>query len=235
MLTMPKRERVRDRHFDRGDRRVGALLEMEPQHLRVVHLVDVVAREHDDVARRLARDRVEVLIDGVGRAEIPVLADPLLRRQDLDELAELLRDDVPPHPDVTVERQRLVLRRDVDVAQPGIDAVAEREVDDPVRPAEIDRRLRAVLRERIQALSDSAGEQDDQDIVEFHGSAVRPSHRGGRSVVAASTIGVEGLSQVAAQQLRRATRKPRPAVRPGARWAAMIARWLFDLFAIGSL
>ena len=33
----------------------GAVLPMEPQHLRVVHLVDVVAREHDQVARTFAR------------------------------------------------------------------------------------------------------------------------------------------------------------------------------------
>ena len=37
--------------------------------------------------RILADDRVEVLVDGVGSALIPVLADALLRRQNLDELA----------------------------------------------------------------------------------------------------------------------------------------------------
>ena len=66
---------------------------MEPQHLLVVHLVDVIAGEHDDVARVLADDRVEVLVHRVGGALVPVLADALLRRQDLDELAELLRHD----------------------------------------------------------------------------------------------------------------------------------------------
>ena len=96
----------------------GAALLVEAQHLRVVHLVDVIARQHDHVARVLAHDRVEVLVDRVGRALIPVLADALLRRQDLDELAELLRDDAPAHADVPVERQRLVLRGDEDAAQP---------------------------------------------------------------------------------------------------------------------
>ena len=57
-----------------------------------------------------AHDRIEVLVDRVGRALIPVLAHALLRRQDLDELAELLGHDAPAHADVPVERQRLVLR-----------------------------------------------------------------------------------------------------------------------------
>jgi len=98
-----------------------------------------------------------------------VLADPLLRRQDLDELAELFRDDVPAHSNVPVQRQGLVLRRDVNVPQPRIDAVAQREIDDPVGTAEVHGRFGAFLRQRVQSFSHSPGEQDDQDIVEFHG------------------------------------------------------------------
>ena len=94
---------------------------------------------------RLAVDGVEVLVDGVGRAEIPVLADAFLRRQYLDELAKLLGHDVPAHPDMAVERERLVLRGDEDAAKPGVDAVAEREIDDSVGTAEIHRRLGALL------------------------------------------------------------------------------------------
>ena len=183
---MPKRLRVGDRHFDRRQRDRGAALLVEAQHARVVHLVDVVARQHDEVARVLAHDRVEVLVDGVGRALIPVLADPLLRRQDLDELAELLRHDAPAHADVPVERQRLVLRGDEDAAQPGVDAVAQREIDDAVRPAEIDRRLGAILRQRIEPLARAAGEHDDEAVVHRRPTAEvsrpgRPTDRGWRS------------------------------------------------------
>ena len=113
-------------------------------------------------------DGIEVLKHRIGRAQIPVLADALLRREDLDELAELLGDDVPPHPDVAVEGERLVLRGDEDAAQPGVDAVAEREIDDPVRPAEVDGRFRPFFGQGIQAFAGAAGEQDDEDIVELH-------------------------------------------------------------------
>ena len=163
---MPNRLAVDHRHFDRRQRHRGAPFLMEAEHARIVHLVDVVARQHDQVPRALAHDRIQVLVDGVRRALIPVLADALLRRQDLDELAELFRDDAPSHPDVPVERQRLVLGGDEDAAQAGIDAVAEGKVDDPVRPAEIHRRFRAIFRQRIEPFAGAASEDDDEAVVE---------------------------------------------------------------------
>ena len=43
--------RLRARHLDAADRHVRALLDVLLQHRLVVHLVDVVAGEHDDVLR----------------------------------------------------------------------------------------------------------------------------------------------------------------------------------------
>ena len=43
--------RVGDRHLDRRERDGRPPLLVEAQHARVVHLVDVVARQHDQVAR----------------------------------------------------------------------------------------------------------------------------------------------------------------------------------------
>ena len=166
--TMPKRRPSADRDLQRGKGRVGALVEVEPQHLRVVHLVDVVAREHDHVTRRFAHDRVEVLEHRVGRAEIPVLTHPLLRRQQLDELAQLLRNHVPRHPDVTAERQRLVLRGDEDPAQTRVDAIAQGEVHDAVGPAEVHGRLGALGGQRVQPFARPARQQDHQHIVQAH-------------------------------------------------------------------
>src|SRR5262249_31167270 len=97
------------RNLDGRQRDVRAAIHMEAQHLRVIHLVDVITREDEDVRRFLAFDGIEVLIDGVGRAEVPVLAHALLWRQDFDELAELFGYDVPAHSDVPVQRERLVL------------------------------------------------------------------------------------------------------------------------------
>jgi hypothetical protein len=55
------------------------------------------------------------------------------------------------------------------MAEPGINAVTEREIDDAVGAPEVHRRFRAIFRQGIEAFSHSASEQDDQDIVQFHG------------------------------------------------------------------
>ena len=136
------------------------------QHVAVVHLVDVVAGEHDRPARLLPLDRIEVLVDGVGGAEVPVLPDALLRRQDLDELAELGIHDAPAHADVAVQALGLVLRHDEDLAQARVDAVREREVDDAIGSAERHRRLGPVAGQREEALPGAAGEEDGHDVTE---------------------------------------------------------------------
>mgnify|MGYP003694342351 CR=1 FL=1 len=47
----------------------------------------------------------------------------------------------------------LYLERDEDPAEPGVDAVAEREVDDAAWPAEIDSRFGPFFSERVEALA----------------------------------------------------------------------------------
>ena len=111
-------------------------------------------------------DRIQVLVDGVGGALVPMLADALLRRQNLDELAQFFRDEAPAHADVAIQRERFVLRGDEDAAQAGVDAVAEREVDDAVGAPEKHGRFGAVPRERVQAFTRTACEQNHQRVVD---------------------------------------------------------------------
>ena len=68
-------------HADRqrGDGQVGVGFLVALDQLGVVHLVDVVAGEDHHVLGPLFLDRVDVLVDGVGGALIPVLVDALLR------------------------------------------------------------------------------------------------------------------------------------------------------------
>ena len=117
------------------DLRLGLLVVL--QHAAVVHLVDVVAGKDDHVLRLLAADGVDVLVDGVGGAHVPVGAGALHGRHELEELAEFLRHDAgPAFADVPVERERLVLGENEDPAQAGVDAVGERDIDDAVVAAE---------------------------------------------------------------------------------------------------
>src|ERR1700677_853574 len=103
------------------------------QHATVVHLVDVVAGEDEDVFRLFGANGVDVLIDGVGGTGIPVLADALHGRKNFDEFAQFVGHDRSPSlANVAIERQRLVLRKDVNVAQIGVDAVGKGDIDDAV-------------------------------------------------------------------------------------------------------
>ena len=109
-------------------------------------------------------DRVDVLIDGVGRALIPVLGDPLLGRDDLDVLVQLAREEPPALVDVAGEAHGLVLGQDEDLADVAVDAVRQREVDDPIDPAERDGRLGPIARERLQPGPPAPGQDDRQDV-----------------------------------------------------------------------
>ena len=96
-----------------------------------------------DVRGALLLDRVDVLVNGVGGALIPVLVDPLLGGNNVDELAQLAgKIALPAETDVPIEAHRLVLREDERLADAAVEAVRQREVDDPVDAAEMDGRLR---------------------------------------------------------------------------------------------
>src|SRR5271165_2160184 len=97
----------------------------------------------------LAANGVYILVNSIGRSEIPIGRDANLRRQNLDELAEAqqLR---PTLAGVPVEGKGLVLRQDEYTAEIAVDAVGQRDVNNPVDSDEGNRRLGAVARERPQ-------------------------------------------------------------------------------------
>ena len=70
-----------------GEGDFGAGVAVLLEHAGVVHLVDVVAGEDDDVLGFFGADGVDVLVDGVGGALVPGFGDALHGREDLDELA----------------------------------------------------------------------------------------------------------------------------------------------------
>ena len=78
----------------------------------------------------------------------------------------------------------LYAERDEDPAQAGVDAVAEREVDDAVGPAEVDRRLRPLLGQRIEPLAGASRQHHYDDVVQ-HGSSALQDHARRRPVAPA--------------------------------------------------
>src|SRR5262249_34129180 len=92
------------RDLNGGQRNIGGRVVVLLEHLAVVHLVDVVARENEHVLGLLGSDGVDVLVNRVGGAHVPVVAYALHGRQDFDELAHLAGNDAPALADVTVQR-----------------------------------------------------------------------------------------------------------------------------------
>ena len=138
------------------------------QHECVVHLVDVVSGEHDDVVGAIAVDDVLVLPHGVGRAAVPrVLAHVLLRGQQVDELVHLALQERPAALQVAQQAVRLVLRDDADAPDAGVHAVRQREIDDAELAAEIDRGLGAPVGQVLEPAAAAAGQhQGDRALRE---------------------------------------------------------------------
>src|ERR1700723_3800424 len=75
------------RNFEGGDGDVCAGFEMLRQHFLIIHFVDVIAGEDEDEVGLFRADGIDVLVNGVGGALIPVLRDAHLRSEDFDEIA----------------------------------------------------------------------------------------------------------------------------------------------------
>ena len=90
-----------------------------------------------------------------------LLVDSLLRRDDVDEFAQLAIEIVPPPLiDVAIEAHRLVLREHQNPPQPAVEAIRQCEVHDSIHAAERHGRFRPVPSERTQTRSFSAGQND---------------------------------------------------------------------------
>ena len=170
-LDDPELVCLRQRLADPGDGHRRARGDVHGDHLRRVHPVDVVGAEDDDIVRPFVLDQVEALVDGVGRAREPARPEPLLRRDRRHVVAQQGRHP-PGLGDVPVQRVRLVLRQHDDLEIAGVDQVGEREVDQSVEPAEGDRRLRPVRRERHEPFAFATGEDDCEDFGSSHVSTL---------------------------------------------------------------
>ena len=147
----PEARRLHARHFQAADRHVRALVDVLAQHLLVIHLVDVVAGQDHHELRPVGLDDVDVLVDRVRRAFIPLrLRDALARRQYVEAFVSLRPQEVPAALQVADQRMRLVLRRHSHSADARIQCVGQREVDDARLAAEIDRRLGAPVGQFLQ-------------------------------------------------------------------------------------
>ena len=97
----------------------------------------MIAGEDDHILGLIAVDEVDVLIDGVGGALVPVRAGGrLVGGQHMDAAVQTVQVPGLAVADVLIEHQRLVLGQDAHRVDPRIDAVGQRKIDDTIFSAE---------------------------------------------------------------------------------------------------
>src|SRR5205085_11971689 len=103
----------------------------------IVHSIDMVAGEHENDLVLVLGHELEVLVDRIGRARVPIgVLSALVRLEQPHAADRSVQIPRSPDADVVVQRMRSVLGEDGDIIDARIDAVAQREVDDAVLPAE---------------------------------------------------------------------------------------------------
>ena len=142
---------VLPRHRHDGDGEVGVVGLVGGEHVLVVHTIELVAREDEDVLRILALEEADVLSDGVSGARIPGAAGlGGVRRKNGDAAVALVEVPSLARAEIGVEEVGTILREDADGADAGVRAVGEHEVDDPVLTAERHCRLRDLTRQNAE-------------------------------------------------------------------------------------
>ena len=143
---------------------------MLAEHGVVVHLVDMVAGENENVLRIPLSDERDILINGVCRALVPFAGlAGLIRRQNVDAAVGKVKIPRGTGADIGVQFQRAILRQHADDVDARIGAVGKRKINDAIFSAVGDCRLGDILSQNAQTTALSAGKQ--------HGNALLLPHR----------------------------------------------------------
>ena len=129
-------------------------------HRLVVHLVNLIARQDEDLIGRLSQNALRVLKHGIRCAVIPAFTGLFHGGDDFDVLAQFRRENAPTVAHVADQIERFVLRENENASHVGVDTVGKGEVDNAVDAAERHGRLGSVARQRMEAFPGPAGQQN---------------------------------------------------------------------------
>ena len=151
-------------HRLRGNGDVGLCVLVRLDQLLVVHPVEVIAGEDEVVVGLVLRVMPDGLAYRVGGALIPVrVVGRLLGGEDLDEPAGEPVELIGVR-NVTVERRGIELRQHEDATDAGVQAAADRDVNEAVLAADRHRRLRSRRGERKQPGALASAKDDGKRI-----------------------------------------------------------------------
>ena len=126
---------------------------------------DVVAGKNQHIVRLFVVEEEQILMHRIGGALIPFFADPLLWWNRGDVFAEFGIQDVPACANVPIERVGFVLDQDGDFAKPGVETVAEREIDNAILSTKGHRRLGAMFGERLKPFAFSSRQHHGENVL----------------------------------------------------------------------
>ena len=135
----------------------GALL-VERDHRPIVHAINMVTGKDENIVVAGLHNEVQVLVDRVGGALVPVrLPVPSIWLEYVN--AALLPVQVPgfANADMLVQRVGAILCQHSDISDAGVDAIAQGEINDAILAGERNRRLGTLLGEETQSLSLASG------------------------------------------------------------------------------
>ena len=137
------------------------MLLMVLHHGGVVHLIDMVTGEDDHIVGVVPVDKVDILVNGVGRALVPaaLLVVALIRRQNLGTGMGLVQIPGLAVADVFIQLQGLILGQDAHGIDAGVDAVGQRKINNAVFAAEGNGRFGGFFRQHIQSAALAAGQK----------------------------------------------------------------------------
>src|SRR5271165_7442789 len=103
---------------------------------------------------------MDVLVHGIRSALVPMIINPLLGRQHVDEFVETAVQKAPAAFQVLDQALRLVLGRNADLPDPGIDAVRQSKIDDPETAPERERGFGPFVGKPTQARAATARSEE---------------------------------------------------------------------------
>src|SRR5690606_2756209 len=183
-------------HLDR-DLRLRLLVML--QNVAIVHPIELVAGENDDVAMREVGDMGDGAPDGVGSALVPELGRRrLLGGEQGDEATAYPVEDVAAR-DVIVQARGVVLRKNEYAVQLRVDAVGDGHVYQPVFAGQRDGRVGTINGEREAPGAGSAAEDDRPRVVHVGGGGGSWAER---------ALGQQATAEVRPEDVCRLARRP---------------------------
>ena len=159
------------RNLTHGNGQIGTLLDVSAKHGIVVHLIDVIAGENQDIIRIPLLDESDVLIDGVGGTLVPFAGfSCLIGGQNENTAIGQIQIPGRARSNVGIQFKRSVLSQNTNHVNTGVGAVGKRKVNDPELSTERNCRLGDLLGQNAETATLSTCQQHGNTFFLPHGS-----------------------------------------------------------------